>query len=85
MCAACCLLPFALVTAGVATAWASAFEALTAYKWPLLGVTAALLAYGFVVAYRKPRASCAAGASCQTGGSELRQTSKRKISSHVSI
>ena len=69
LCAACCLLPFALVTAGVATAWAGALEALTAYKWPLLAATVALLAYGFVVAYRMPRSSCAAGPSCQANNS----------------
>ena len=69
LCAACCLLPFALVTAGVATAWAGTLEALTAYKWPLLAVTVAFLAYGFVVAYRKPRTSCAAGPSCQANNS----------------
>jgi hypothetical protein len=69
LCAACCLLPFALVTAGVATAWAGALEALTAYQWPLLGVTVAFLAYGFVVAYSKPRTGSAAGPSCQAGGS----------------
>jgi mercuric ion transport protein len=65
VCSACCLLPFALVTVGVATAWAGALEALAAYKWPLVSVTATLLAYGFRVAYRKPRATCAAGTACQ--------------------
>ena len=66
---ACCLLPFALVTLGVATAWAGALEALAAYKWALVGVTATLLAYGFRIAYRKPRTTCAAGAACQARGS----------------
>jgi mercuric ion transport protein len=69
ICSACCLLPFALVTFGVATAWAGALERLSTYKWPLIGVTAALLAYGFFVAYGKPMTSCSAGPACQACGS----------------
>lgn len=69
ICSACCLLPFALLTFGVATAWAGALEKLSTYKWPLVGVTAALLAYGFFVAYGKPRAYCSSGPACQACGS----------------
>ena len=69
LCAACCLLPFALLTAGIATAWAGTLEALAPYKWGFILATAALLAYGFYVAYRKPRTACAAGTACQSCGS----------------
>jgi len=68
LCAACCLLPFALLTAGIATAWAGTLEALAPYKWKFILATAGLLAYGFYVAYRKPRAACSAGAACQACG-----------------
>jgi mercuric ion transport protein len=69
LCAACCLLPFALVTAGIATAWAGTLDALAPYKWGFILATAGLLAYGFYVTYRKPRTSCAAGTVCQACGS----------------
>lgn len=65
ICSACCLLPFILVTLGVATAWAGMLERLAAYKGSLIGITAASLAYGFFVAYRKPRASSSAEVLCQ--------------------
>jgi mercuric ion transport protein len=66
ICAACCLLPFALVTAGVATAWAGTLEALAPYKWIFVAVTVALVAHGFYVAYRKPRAAGSVGTGCAT-------------------
>jgi mercuric ion transport protein len=66
ICAACCLLPFAFVTAGIATAWAGTLESLAPYKWWLVAVTAGLLGYGFYVACRKPRTACADGSECPT-------------------
>ncbi len=68
VCAACCLLPFALLSVGVATAWVSALDALAPYKWVFIALTAALLGYGFYVAYWKPRRTCAAGAACGVCG-----------------
>ena len=71
LCSACCLLPFALVTAGVASAWAGTLERLAPYKWALIVITAALLSYGFYVAYRRPVTSCPAGAPCNSRRSRL--------------
>lgn len=69
VCAACCLLPFALLSVGIAGAWVSGLDAFAPYKWPLLGLVALLLGYGFYEAYVKPMRSCAAGAACKPGGS----------------
>jgi mercuric ion transport protein len=66
VCAACCLLPFALISAGVASVWVSGLESLAAYKWIFIAAAAALLGYGFYVAYFKPKRSCAAGPDCKT-------------------
>jgi mercuric ion transport protein len=68
VCAACCLLPFALLSAGVAGAWVSTLDALAPYKWVFIGLTAVLLGYGFYAAYWKPRRTCAAGAACEVCG-----------------
>lgn len=64
VCAACCLLPFTLLSVGVAGAWVSALDSLAPYKWIFIGLTVALLAYGFYAAYWKPRRGCTAGPSC---------------------
>jgi mercuric ion transport protein len=45
VCAACCLLPFALLSVGVAGAWVSGLDAFAAYKWPLVGLAVLLLGY----------------------------------------
>jgi hypothetical protein len=65
VCAACCLLPFALLGIGVASGWVSTLDALAPYKWIFVGLTAALLGYGFYAAYWKPRRTCAAGTACE--------------------
>jgi mercuric ion transport protein len=69
VCAACCLLPFALLSVGVAGAWVSTLDALTPYKWMFIGLTAALLGYGFYAVYWRPRRTCAAGTACEVCGS----------------
>lgn len=69
VCAACCLLPFALISVGVASVWVSALDSLAAYKWIFIAAAAALLGYGFYAAYSAPKRSCAAGANCKTCGS----------------
>jgi mercuric ion transport protein len=69
VCAACCLLPFALLSVGVAGVWVSRLDALAPYKWSLIVLTAALLGYGFYAAYLRPKRSCAAGSACQVCGS----------------
>lgn len=63
VCAACCLLPFALLSVGIAGAWVGTLEMFSAYKWPLIGLAVALLGYGFYSAYIKPKRACAAGAA----------------------
>lgn len=68
VCAACCLLPFTLVSLGVAGAWVGALDALAPYKWIFIGLAAALLGYGFYAAYWKPQRACAAGPACEVCG-----------------
>ena len=69
VCAACCLLPFALLSVGIAGAWVSGLNAFAAYKWPLIGLAVLLLAYGYYAAYIKPRRICASGVACEVCGS----------------
>jgi len=69
VCAACCLLPFVLLSVGVAGAWVSALDALAAYKWIFIILTVALLGYGFYGAYFRPKSNCAAGVNCDTRNS----------------
>jgi len=69
VCAACCLLPFALLSIGVTGAWVSGLDGFAAYKWPFIGLAVALLGYGFYAAYLRPKRICAAGAACDAGGS----------------
>jgi len=64
VCAACCLLPFALISVGVAAAWAGTLKALVPFNWLFLGSAVALLGYGFYAAYWKSRPACAAGPAC---------------------
>jgi mercuric ion transport protein len=68
VCAACCLLPFTLMSVGVAGAWVSTLDSLAPFKWVFIGLTAGLLGYGFYAVYWKPRRSCSTGASCQVCG-----------------
>ncbi len=65
VCAACCLLPFALLSIGIAGAWVSTVDSLAKYKWAFISLTVALLGYGFYTAYWRPRDLCAAGTACQ--------------------
>jgi mercuric ion transport protein len=69
VCTACCLLPFALLSVGVAGAWVSTLDALAPYKWIFISLTVALLGYGFYAVYWKPRRTCSAGAACDVCGS----------------
>ena len=62
---ACCVIPFGLFMLGVSGAWIGNLTALAPYK-PLFVVgTLALLALGFYLVYRRPRAvACADGSYC---------------------
>jgi mercuric ion transport protein len=64
ICAACCLLPFVLLSLGIAGAWVSALDSLAPYKWIFIAAAALLLGYGFYAVYRKPR-HCTAGPQCE--------------------
>jgi hypothetical protein len=55
VCAACCLPPFALLSAGAAGAWASSLELLAPYRWILVVVTIVLLGYGLTAVWRPGR------------------------------
>lgn len=66
ICAACCLLPFILLSLGIAGAWVGALDALAQYKRIFIAATAMLLGYGFYVVYWKPKRTCAAGSQCKT-------------------
>ena len=69
VCAACCLLPFVLLSVGAAGVWVSALDSFAPYKWVFIGLTVAFLGYGFYAAYWKPTRDCAAGAACADRGS----------------
>lgn len=58
----CCIGPLVLAALGVGGA--GALAALGAYRPYILGVTAVLLAGGFYLTYRKPRAAVAEGDAC---------------------
>jgi len=66
VCAACCLLPFVLISLGVAGAWVGTLDSLSRYKWPFIALAAVLLGYGFYVVYWRPKRQCAAGGDCTT-------------------
>lgn len=63
----CCVIPLALFSLGVTGAWIGNLAALYPYKTYVLVPTAAFLAGGFYMAYRKPKAGvCADGTYCAT-------------------
>ena len=66
ICAACCLLPFVLISLGVTSAWVGALDRLAPFKWLFVIATLVLLGYGFYAAYFKPKTECANGSQCQT-------------------
>lgn len=70
VCAACCLLPFALVSIGIAGTWVSGLQALARYKWLFILTTVAVLAYGFRATYWRRNRASGASAALVAGGSE---------------
>jgi mercuric ion transport protein len=62
--ASCCVIPFALATLGVSGAWIGNFTALALYQPYFVAATIALLAGGFYLVYRKPKAACVEGSYC---------------------
>jgi mercuric ion transport protein len=65
VCAACCLLPFLLISLGITSAWVGTLEQLASFKWYFVAATAVLLGFGFYVVYFRPRPSCEAGPTCR--------------------
>jgi len=65
VCAACCLLPFVLISLGITSAWVGTLDQLATFKWYFVGATAVLLGYGFFVAYFRPRPMCSSGPACR--------------------
>lgn len=62
--ASCCVLPFAFATVGVSGAWIGNFTALAPYQPYFVAATIVLLAGGFYLVYRKPKAACVEGSYC---------------------
>ena len=70
VCAACCLLPFVLVSAGIAGPWIGSLQAFARYKWPLILMTVAFLGYGLRTTYRRGERAPGATADASVGRSE---------------
>ncbi len=68
----CCILPLALFSMGVTGAWIGNLTALYPYKLYFLIPTAAFLAGGFYLVYRRPR-----GNECEPGGGCVMSRSDR--------
>lgn len=68
VCAAGCLLPFALLSLGAAGVWVSRLDSLAPYKWVFVALTTAFLGYGFYSVYWKAVRSRAPDAACETCG-----------------
>ena len=64
----CCILPLVLFSAGVGGAWIGNLTALSPYQPLILGITLAVLGYGFHLVYWKPRRVCADGDTCERPG-----------------
>lgn len=67
--ASCCVIPFALATVGISGAWIGNFTAVAPFQDYFIALSAAFLAGGFYLVYRKPKAACAEGSSCARPGS----------------
>jgi mercuric ion transport protein len=60
----CCIVPLALFSLGIGGAWIGKLTALAPYKPLFVAATAAILAYGFVQVYWRPKQDCAEGMAC---------------------
>jgi mercuric ion transport protein len=69
ICAACCHLPFAVISVGIGGALVSTLDAFAPYKWIFIALTTALLGYGFYAVYWRLQRTSAAGAECPMCGS----------------
>ncbi len=60
----CCVLPFALFTAGITGAWMGRLRALEPYQPYFLGLALACIAGGFYAVYRKPKVEACEDGYC---------------------
>ena len=60
----CCVLPFALFTAGITGAWMGQLRALEPYQPYFLGLALACLGGGFYAVYRKPKVDACEDGYC---------------------
>ena len=60
----CCIVPLALFSLGVGSAWIGNLTALAPYQPIFVVTTLALLGAGFWMAYRSPKAECVEGSEC---------------------
>ncbi|HEX5093838.1 MAG TPA: mercuric transporter MerT family protein [Burkholderiales bacterium] len=68
----CCVLPFALVSAGLGGAWIAQLRALERFQWVFIGLAAAAFGYAFYRLYLRP-APCAPGMVCAPPSARRRQ------------
>jgi mercuric ion transport protein len=64
ICAACCLLPFVLVSIGIAGVWVGSLDLLAPYKWLFIAMSTVLLSYGFYITYWKAKPTCPPESGC---------------------
>jgi mercuric ion transport protein len=67
--ASCCVIPFALFTAGISGAWISNLTALEPYQPIFAAIALGFLGYGFYRVYLKPKVACAEGSYCASPNS----------------
>ncbi len=67
----CCIVPFALFSAGVTTVWIGKLGMLASYQPIVIAVAVAFLGVGYYRVYRKPKAEeCEPGTFCATPASD---------------
>lgn len=68
----CCVLPLALVSAGLGGAWIAQLRALERFQWVFIALAAAAFAYAFYRLYLRP-APCAPDTACAAPSARRRQ------------
>ncbi len=68
----CCVLPLALVSAGVGGAWVAQLRSLERFQWVFIGLALAAFGYAFYRLYLRP-APCEPGTACATPETRRRQ------------
>jgi mercuric ion transport protein len=68
----CCVLPLALVSAGVGGAWVAHLRSLEQFQWVFIALAVAAFGYAFYRLYLKP-APCAPGTVCASSATRRNQ------------